>query len=528
MNIDLPGPVDQAAIREVRRWLRDQLNVRPCARKPPALATLWHDDANHAARALAVALQQLVSRGHCTHGEAEAWSSAAALDGRRITKKAIGTALGKSVRGLDVRLGLVDKALADLINAGGIPPPSHWGSPAAVQILYESARKRVHGSVDEADGFYSAAADIEGIGLGSRARPQGRDRTRRARVRRAAALRFARAPGLGIQLDRLSWATGTDPALAKVSCVLHEDPLLALQELEDGWRKGEVLAYPLLLDNAAQLIPDVRAVGVESRLRLLEIGCNVLRDSESLLALGWAMSWVHEARKYLGPNDNQVIKARRDLGHVLQLHGFLLSAARELDIALESLPRADISDVDYRAELTNLLIRRSSIEIAAGDAGQLPYARSLLEKTSQLQYEPLEPALVRNRLQLASMQYARNRDRRTFRSRQRTEDYEDALADLGRVAVGAEGSARYAVWDTMIAAAIRVGDVQAIRYAVRAIQTLPQLDSSANIFERLRKRILLASAEIACIRDLRDVPIIVPVHPFRISALLPDDPQFLV
>lgn len=213
---------------------------------------------------------------------------------------------------------------------------------------------------------------------------------------------------------------------------------------------------------------------------------------------------------------------------MLQLHGFLLSAARELDIALESLPRADISDVDYRAELTNLLIRRSSIEIAAGDAGQLPYARSLLEKTSQLQYEPLEPALVRNRLQLASMQYARNRDRRTFRSRQRTEDYEDALADLGRVAVGAEGSARYAVWDTMIAAAIRVGDVQAIRYAVRAIQTLPQLDSSANIFERLRKRILLASAEIACIRDLRDVPIIVPVHPFRISALLPDDPQFLV
>jgi hypothetical protein len=70
--------------------------------------------------------------------------------------------------------------------------------------------------------------------------------------------------------------------------------------------------------------------------------------------------------------------------------------------------------------------------------------------------------------------------------------------------------------------------VQAIRYAVQAVQALPQLDSSANIFERLRKRILLASAEIACIRDLRDVPIIVPVHPLRISALLPDDPQFLV
>lgn len=528
MNADLRGPADQAAMREVRRWLRDQLNVRPYARKPPALASLWNGDANNAARALPVALQRLVSLGNCTHVEAEAWSDAAALDGRRITRKAIGTALGRSVRGLDFRLAQIDKALADLINAEGAPLPSHPGSPAAVQILYESARKRVRGSVDEADGFYNAAADIEGIGLRSRARAQGRDRTRRARARRAAALRFARASGLGIQLDRLSWETGKGPALVEVSCTLHEDPLLSLQELEDAWQKGEVLAYPLLLDNAARLIPDVRTVGLESRLRLLEIGCNVLRDSESLLALGWAMAWAHEARKHLGPNDNQVIKARRDLGHVLQLHGFLLSAARELDRALESLSRADISGIYYRAELTNLLIRRSSIEVAAGGSGKLLYARSLLHRAVQLQYEPLEPALARNRLQLESIQYAQNRDRRTFRSRRRTEGYEDALVDLGRIAADAKGSARYAVWDTMIAAAIRVGDVQTIRHAVEAVQVLPQLDSSANIFERLRKRLLLASAEIACVRDLRDVPIIVPVNPLRISALLPDDPQFLV
>jgi hypothetical protein len=80
----------------------------------------------------------------------------------------------------------------------------------------------------------------------------------------------------------------------------------------------------------------------------------------------------------------------------------------------------------------------------------------------------------------------------------------------------------------MIAAAIRVGDVHTIRHAVHAVQALPPLDSSANIFERLQKRILLASAEIKCVRDLRDVPIIVPVNPLRISALLPDDPKFLV
>jgi hypothetical protein len=528
MNIDLRGPVDQAAIREVRRWLRDQLNVRPHVRKPPALASLWNGDANDAARALAVALQRLVSLGECTHGEAEAWSHAAALDGRRSTKEAIGKALGRSVRGLDLRLALIDKVLADLINAEGTSSPSYRGSPAAMQILYESARKMVHGSVDEADGFYSAAADIEGIELRSRARAQGRDRTRRARARRSAALRFARAPGLGIQLDNLSWTTSTDPTLVAVSCTLHEDPLLALQELENAWQKGEVLAYPLLLDNAARLIPDVRAVGVESRLRLLEIGCNVLRDSESLLALGWTMSWVREAQKNLGPRDIQVIKARRDLGHVLQLHGFLLSAARELNIAMESLQRADISGIHHRAELTNLLIRRSSIEVAAGAAGQLPYTRSLLQKAIQLQYAPLEPALARNQLHLASIQYARNRDRRTFGSRRRTQDYEDALVDLDRIAVGANRSARYAVWDTMIAAAIRVGDVQTIRHAVQAVQALPPLDTSANIFERLRKRILLASAEIPCVRDLRDVPIIVPVNPLRISALVPNDPQFLV
>lgn len=413
-------------------------------------------------------------------------------------------------------------------HAEGTPPPSRRGKAAAKQILYESARKRVHGSVDEADGLYSVAADVEGIDLRNRARAQGRDRTRRARARRAAAIRFARAPGLGIQLDRLSWATGMDRALVAVSCTIHEDPLLALQELENAWQKGEVLAYPLLLDNAARLIPDVHAVGVESRLRLLEIGCNMLRDSESLLALGWAMSWVQEAQMHLGPSDIQVIKARRDLGHVLQLHGFLLSAARELDRAVESLPRAGISGIHYRAELTNLLIRRSSVEVAAGAAGQLPYAQALLQKAIELQYEPLEPALTRNRLQLASAQYARNRDRRTFGSRRRTLDYEDALTDLGRIALSATGSARYAVWDTMIAAAIRVGDVQSIRHAVQSVQALPPLDSSANIFDRLRKRILLASAEIACVRDVRDAAIIVPVNPLRISALLPDNPQFLV
>jgi hypothetical protein len=528
MKIDLRGPADQAAIREVRRWLRDQLNVRPYARKPPPLAGLWKGDANDAARAFAVALERLVGLGRCTRAEAEAWSDAAALEGRRITKKAISTALGRSVRGLDLRLAMIDKALADLINAERTPPPSCGGSPVAMQMLYESARKRVHGSVDEADGFYSAAADTEGIGLRSRARSQGRDRTRRARARRAAALQFARAPGLGIQLDRLSWATGEDQDLAVVSCTLHEHPLLALQELEDAWQKGDVIAYPLLLDNAARLIPEVGAAGAQSRLRLLEIGCNVLRDSESLLALGWAMSWVREAGMHLGPNDNQVIKARRDLGHVLQLHGFLLSAARQLDIAIESLPRTEISGVHYRAELTNLLIRRSSIEVAAGSAGQLPYARSLLRKAIRLQYKPLEPALVRNQLQLASIQYAENRERRTFSSHHRTQDYEDALVDLSRIAASADGSARYAVWDTMIAAATRVGDVQAIRHAVQAVQALPPLNSSANIFERLRKRILVASTEIACVRDLRDVSIIVPVNPLRIRALLPDDPRFLV
>jgi len=295
MKIDLRGPADQAAIREVRRWLRDQLNVRPYARKPPSLAGLWKGDANDAARAFAVALERLVGLGRCTRAEAEAWSDAAALEGRRITKKAISTALGRSVRGLDLRLAMIDKALADLINAEGTPPPSCRGSPVAMQMLYESARKRVHGSVDEADGFYSAAADTEGIGLRSRARSQGRDRTRRARARRAAALQFARAPGPGIQLGRLSWATGEDQDLAVVSCTLHEHPLLALQELEDAWQKGDVIAYPPLLDNAARLIPEVGAAGVQSRLRLLEIGCNVLRDSESLLALGWAMSWVREA-----------------------------------------------------------------------------------------------------------------------------------------------------------------------------------------------------------------------------------------
>jgi hypothetical protein len=444
MNVDLRGLVSQAAIREVRRWLRDQANIRPPARKPPALADLWNGDANDAAGALAVGLQRLVGLGRCTSEEAEAWSHSAALDGRRIPKETIAAALDRSIRGLDLRLALMDKALADLIKAEGTSAPARRPSTTAMQILYESARKRVLGSVDEADGFYGAAADIEGMALRNRARSQGRDRTRRARARRAAALRFARAPGLGIQLDRLSWATGTNPALAAVSCTLHEDALMALQELEDAWEKGEVLAYPLLLDNAARLIPDVRTAGVESRLRLLEIGCNVLRDSESLLALGWAMSWAYEARKYLGPSNIQVIIARRDLAHVLQLHGFLLSAARELDIAIEDLHGAGLSAIHQRAHLTNLLIRRSSIEVAAGAAAQLPYAQSLIQKAIELQYEPLEPALTRNRLQLATLQYARVTGQVGFAVR----DYSAARAGLfaGEVRTGSQAGLSPTCW----------------------------------------------------------------------------------
>jgi hypothetical protein len=90
------------------------------------------------------------------------------------------------------------------------------------------------------------------------------------------------------------------------------------------------------------------------------------------------------------------------------------------------------------------------------------------------------------------------------------------------------GATQYAVWDTIINAATRVGDTQTIRFAAGVVDQLPALPSSANLFDRIQIRIERAARTLPALADLRDIRVHVPYHPFRQPGLLPHNPQFLV
>jgi len=122
------------------------------------------------------------------------------------------------------------------------------------------------------------------------------------------------------------------------------------------------------------------AVQVHDRVSLES---SALRDSESLLALEWSTAWLRTAERYLGDKDIQVVKTKRTRAHVLQLHGFLAVAGSELDATYRAMAHVYV-EREYRdAETVDLLLRHTSVDIAAG-GGLIEHSKERLTQAFEL------------------------------------------------------------------------------------------------------------------------------------------------
>lgn len=510
----------------MRRWLWDRFNVRANRRLPASrlAAGVWAADPIAAALSLRILLDELRRSGRCEARDLEAWARAACLDGLRTPKHVTARRRGLTERGLDDRLRLVDARIASLIAVAGVPqvagPPRN---EVVLQGLAEAARARLRGDLDEADGLYQASAALAGLSSQNRSRALGRDRSSRARARyRAEAGLPLRVGELPIPVPVTVEATG---AVLPIRYELASEPGGAVTELHRAWLNKDNDAVPLLLAHATSLIRDDDAAGVEARMLLLEIGANIFRDAESLLGVEWATSWLRTAQRHCGDNDIRTVKARRTRAHVLQLHGFLSVAAEELDRAARAMRDVRVDRDQRNAELVDLILRRSSVDVAAGGEDIANSGRRLDRAFEIGPNEGLLPGLLRNRLHLASIHDARNRQRRAFGKR-RSSGYERALEDVDTILGGIAPGARVAVWDSIVVAAIRVGDTTTIRQAVDAVSELPGR-AAPNLMRRLSLHLALA-ARLPGLAELREVDLAIPHDPLSRAELLPRRADYLV
>lgn len=528
MPLNITEPASAAQIAEVRRWLWEQFNVRRDRSliAPRLAAGLWASDPTAAARSLGRCLAVLVQAKQCDVRDATAWAKMASLEGKRTPKSTVALQAGTGERGLHNRLHRVDARIAELINTEGLPVPGLRANhtEVVVQGLVESTQSRLHGRIDEGDGIYLAAAELADAPPSHRACAWGRDRTRRARARhRARAGLPLRAGRLPMPLD-----LGLPPQSNKLVLSpyeLSDEPGRAIDELRRAWQDRASDVVPILLAHAALVADDERIAGIDTKLRLLETGSNILRDSESLLALSWSTVWLRTAEQHLGSRDIQVIKARRTRAHVLQLHGLLKVAGLELDAGRRAIG-AVRCDVEHReAELVDLLLRRTSVDIAGGTPTVHESRQKLFRAFEHDPNPGLLPGLLRNQLQLASLHEAANRRRRTFGGL-RSRGYEAALDELMTVLEQSEPTARIAMWDSIVASASRVGDTETVRQAATAASLLSQT-GAVNLLHRLKLHLAVA-ARLPGLWELRDVQIEVPQDPLRRPELIPRHVEHLV
>lgn len=509
----------------MRRWLWEQFNVRrDRSLRPPQLAVrLWTGDPIEAARSLRQCLITLVRTGQCERTDAAAWAKVASLQGKRTAKRVVAAQRGTGERGLHNRLLRVDAQLAELINTAGLPSTSSPLHPVdvVVQALVESGQARVHGRVDEADGLYQVAAEWAAVLPG---RPWGRDRTKRARARHQARAGLAlRAGQLAMPLDL--GPRQPDQVLVVSPYELSDEPRRAVDELRRAWQDQAREVVPILLAHAALVVGDDHVGGLDARLYVLEIGSNILRDSESLLTVPWSTAWLRTAQLHLPSTDLQLIKARRTRAHALQLHGFLDLAGLELDAARHAIGTAHAEEEYLEAELVDLLLRRTSVDVADNPRDHRQSRDRILEAFDHNPNQGLLPGLLRNQVQLASHHDAMHRRRRTFGGTRST-DYEKALGELMTVLSRSEPAARITMWDTIIASATRLGDTDTIRQAATAITQLPRV-VAVNIVHRLQGRLEVA-ARLPGLHDLHDIKLRIPHDPLRRPELLPQHLDHLV
>ncbi len=434
--------VTAADVQQVRRWLWDQFNVREGERSaPPAAMRLWAGDRVLAVRSLRTAIREAVDAGECDESHARAWARAASLDGRKTVKRQLADEYQITDRGLRKALARVDAAVAARLNVHPQLPRDQGEhgetakADAVVWGLLHATAARLAGQADDADGRYSASADMAQVPSARRAPPLGRDRSRRARARQVAWSGLTMgAAGLPVPLD-LAGSVEQEPRLLQSSATLSDEPAVALAELRRAWTSGSVDDLPLLLAQVAKSIGHEYAAGTDIRLDALELGTTILRECESLTALAWAEHWLREAKRVKGSTTTTTLNARKTRAHLLQLHGFTDLAARELDGCIQAYAAARLDDEALHGDL---VLRRTSVEIARDGEARVDSLRESIRRV--LDQEPvawLRPGLLRNDHQLASMW--QGTQRRTFSGRN-SRAYERSLERLIEVAQAPSGS----------------------------------------------------------------------------------------
>ncbi|MBT2533950.1 hypothetical protein J7E83_17825 [Arthrobacter sp. ISL-48] len=286
---------------------------------------------------------------------------------------------------------------------------------------------------------------------------------------------------------------------------------------------GDLLALPLMLGNAMQVIPDAASGGMGRRRWLLELGSNIFRDAESLTALAWTSSWIEEAQGEDVESLRAAIQGRKTRAHVLQLHGFTTAAAVELDQALASFRHLQHDIGDYDLLRADLVVRRAALDAIAEDPKS---GRSRLYPILSSEVPPrMRLSALRYMLHLESVEAARYLERRSFSGRHAS-NYETALGQLEAERIRIPAAGQLTVLDTIVMAAIRVGDVQTIKEGVDSIEW-SEAAGSPNVMFRLAGRLRLAS-RLPGLQALSDINVPVAEHPFRESGLIPHHLPFLL
>jgi len=507
--------VSDTDVRETRRWLWERFNIAASKRRrPPTLVDqVWNGSGVEAALALRSCLATLYELGRCDRADAHAWSAAASLEGRRVAKGRIAGEQGLSQRGLDGRLARVDGRLAELLASGHVKASELRDdrNHTLAVLLIQSVDARLSGLEDEADGIAAAAADIAGVDPRWRQRYIGRDRTVRARARRAAQ---AAAPLL--LGTTLASTFGATPGQLTVSASrLDASASGSYDELQAAWQRSDIESLPMLIDSA--VVARSRNEAVE-RVddAVLELCAVIYREVESLEAIKWATRWI-EFGYSSGPSKRRaVVNGLKTRAHVFQLHGFLRAARTDLDRAnllAEYLP-VDVQD-------RRLIVADINIRLLALDILDSNYAAARRRVESLLQTD-LNPHMLisvyRHQLHLESSEAGASLHRRTF-SPPYAARYESALNELLQQVDAAPSQAYVSIADTVVASAVRVGDVTAVEAALR-IAERSQFKAAANVVDRFGSRLRVAST-LAALQDLKEIRLPPAPHPLRLRGVVP-------
>ena len=454
----------------------------------------------------------------CDPRDAIAWGQSASLEGRKLSRVVIASSLGLQPRDLHRHLARVDEAIANHVASAGFERTAPSSTREAIVAgLVQSAVARVRGSADEADGFYLAAAELAGLPAHVKIHPVGTDRSQRARVRQRAIRTLPLSPKAPL--------TSSFDDVVVVRSSLEDDPTAAVSQLELAWRAGEYEALPLLLDHAVSVVPDATAAGRDVRAWLLEIGSNIYRDAESLAALTWTSTWIREATENNARAIRIAANGRKTRAHVLQLHGFVDAAREEMELAAAAFLRlkGEGEVDDYAVIESDLHIRAVALAAVQGD---VMTARGLLDALDDYP-APAQMRLgaQRYRLHLESMATARTLQRRSWSGR-RSAQYERAMSELQRVLPLVPTERRLTVIDTLIGAAVRLGDVDAIRAIVDQTDWETAV-AQPNIEYRLIGR-LKQAAKLPSLGGLVDITLSTAEHPLRQRGLIPRDLNFMI